>query len=109
MSNPLAHVGPDAIMMLVGTKKDIATADPNTRQVSRSEAKTLATTKHMLDCIETSAKENTNIEVTFLKMAKALWRKYEGMNSLAEHEASIRLTTHSLEEQKSHWCSCSVL
>lgn len=96
-------------MLLVGTKRDVATADPNTRQVSRSEAKTLASTKHMLDCIETSAKENTNIEVTFLKMAKALWKKYEGMNSLDEHEASIRLTTQSLEEKKPNWCSCSLL
>ena len=96
-------------MILIGTKKDMATTNPDSRQVSRSDAKMLATSKHMLDVIETSSKENTNIDSTFLKMARALWRKYEGITSLAEHDASVRLSTHSVEEKRSNLCSCSLL
>ena len=97
--------------MLIGTKKDAVTSQPKLREVPYNQAKSYATTKHMLDAIETSAKDNTNIEMTFMKMARALWRKNEGLTSMAETEMSFKLSTKIVEESnyKNHFCSCSVL
>ena len=64
----------------------------------------------MLDAIETLAKDNTNIESTFMRMARALWRKNEGLSSVGDMEMSFRLSTQMAEEGKSHMCSsCSRL
>ena len=40
------------------------------REVNKDEAKTLAQSQQFIGAIETSAKENTNIDDTFLRMAK---------------------------------------
>ena len=105
----LNPAGPDALMMLIGTKKDSVTSHPKLRQVPQNQAKSFAATKHMLDAVETSAKDNTNIEMTFMKMARALWRKNEGLNSIADTEMSFKLSTQMIDEGKGHLCSCSVL
>lgn len=39
------------------------------REVNTSEAKNFAQQHNMIDVIETSAKENTNVEQVFLEMA----------------------------------------
>ena len=102
--------GPDAVMLLIGTKKDTVTSQPRLREVPFNHAKRYAATKHMLDAVETSAKDNTNIEGTFMRMARALWRKNEGLSSVADTEISFRLSTQTMEKGKGHACSsCSVL
>ena len=40
------------------------------REVSVEEAKQLAHSQSFIGAVETSAKENTNVDDTFLKMAK---------------------------------------
>ena len=97
-------------MLLIGTKKDTVTSQPRLREVPFNQVKRYAATKHMLDAIETSAKDNTNIESTFMRMARALWRKNEGLSSVGDTEMSFRLNTQMVEEGKSHMCSsCSRL
>ena len=97
-------------MLMIGTKKDTVISQPRLREVSFNQARKYAASKHMLDAIETSAKDNTNIEMTFMKMARALWRKNEGLNSVTDTEMSFRLSTQMVEEGKSHVCtSCVVL
>ena len=96
-------------MLLIGTKKDTVASQPRLREVPFNQAKRYAAAKHMLDAIETSAKDNTNIESTFMRMARALWRKNEGLNSVTDTEMSFRLSTQMVEEGKGHVCSsCSL-
>ena len=96
-------------MLLIGTKLDVASISPELRQVSLSEAKNFASSKHMLDVIETSSKEDTNIERTFVKLAKAMRKKREGSSlaSYADTEDSINLlSTRTMDEENKWHCSC---
>lgn len=51
--------------MFSGNKRDLE----NLREVNISEAKHFAQQNGMIDVIETSAKENTNVEKVFVEMA----------------------------------------
>ena len=53
-------------LQCVGNKCDLE----DLREVSTEEAKNLAHTQSFIGAVETSAKENTNVDDTFLKMAK---------------------------------------
>ena len=106
------YTGPDTVILLIGTKKDTVSNQPRLREVPYNQARRYAATKHMLDAIETSAKDNTNIETTFMKMARALCRKNERFNSVTDTEMSFKLSTQMVEEGKNHHplcSSCSVL
>lgn len=98
--------GPDVVMLLMGTKLDLVKETPSARQVSTTEAKGMASIKHMIDTIETSAKEDTNISKTFKKLAQALRQKYEGLAAMDDHEESVHLTTTALNEKQSRQCNC---
>lgn len=103
------YAGADTLMLLIGTKLDVANINPQLRQVTLSEAKNLASAKHMLDVIETSSKEDTNIERTFVKLAKAMRKKREGssLTSYADPEDSINLLSTQTVNEQNHWhCSC---
>ena len=89
----------------MGTKADVVSGNQERRQVEQSEARSYATSKHMIDVIETSAKKDTNIDRTFLRLARALRLKHEGMTSYAEPEESIRLTSAALPQEKKR-CTC---
>ena len=96
-------------MLLIGTKLDVVNISPELRQVSLSEATNLASSKHMLDVIETSSKEDTNIERTFVKLAKAMRKKREGSSlaSYSDPDDSINLlSTRTVNEQNQWHCSC---
>ena len=93
-------------MLLMGTKLDLVKDTPSARQVSAHDAKGVASTKHMIDAIETSSKDDTNIGKTFKKLAKALREKYEGLASMEDKEDSVNLPTTSLREQQSNECRC---
>ena len=97
--------GPDVVMVLMGTKLDLVKDTPTARQVAANEARGVATSKHMIDAIETSSKEDTNIGKTFKKLAKALKQKYEGLKAMDDHEESVHLATQSVNEKQTG-CKC---
>lgn len=83
---------------------DIANSNETRRQVKKEEAKSLASMRHMIGVVETSAKEDTNITRTFQELAAKLREKHERLDSIVESEKSIRLATVPVEEEKK--CSC---
>lgn len=93
-------------MVLMGTKLDLVKETPTARQVATTEAKGMASIKHMIDAVETSSKEDTNIGKTFKKLAKALRVKYEGLASMDDHEESVHLATTAITEKQSDQCKC---
>ena len=101
------HTGSEALMLLIGTKLDLVSSKPAMRQVTVNEAKSFASSKHMIDAMETSAKDNTNVERVFVKVARTLMKKHEGFASYMDPEDSIELTTKSLENNNNQWqCLC---
>lgn len=97
--------GPDVVMVLMGTKLDLVKETPSARQVATNEARGMASTKHMIDAIETSSKEDTNIGKTFKKLAKALKQKYEGLKAMDDQEESVNLETQAVNEKQTE-CKC---
>ena len=67
--------------MLVGTKLDLADRHPQLRQVSKEEVQALASARNITVTMETSAKENTNIDACFNTMAKTLMTSQVGLRS----------------------------
>ena len=59
-------LGDIIIMYFIGNKKDLE----DQREVPFVHAKEFASHNCMLDAIETSAKENTNVDTAFLQLAK---------------------------------------
>ena len=101
-----SSVGSNSVMLLMGTKVDIADSNPTRRQVTLEEAKSLASMKHMIGVVETSAKEDTNISRTFIEMAAKLREKHERLASIGESEKSIKLTNHTVNIEEEKKCSC---
>lgn len=60
------YAGSNIVQLILGNKQDLE----HLREVTVAEAKAYAQHCSMLDAIETSAKENTNIDEAFLRMAK---------------------------------------
>ena len=93
-------LGIDAVLVLMGTKLDIVADNSTLRQVPLSEAKGFSNAKHMVDAIETSSKEDKNIKQVFLKLAKELRKKHEGIAStMDDPTVSIRLATVQLPDE----------
>ena len=91
-------------MLLMGTKVDMVMANPTRRQVTLEQAKSLASLRHMMGVIETSAKDDTNISRTFHELALKLKDKHERLTSIVESEKSIKLQTVSVEQEKKCLC-----
>jgi small GTP-binding protein len=70
LSDLLQSATPNAAIILVGNKADLEAE----RQISSSQANEYAT-RHKLDYIETSAKEDTGIRDTFVRLAKRIAEK----------------------------------
>lgn len=68
------HAGDNVVKILIGNKKDLE----NMRKVDFSEAQALAAHHDMMECLETSAKDSTNIEQVFLRLATELIRRQTG-------------------------------
>lgn len=66
------YAGEDVYRLLVGSKCDLSSE----RKVSKDEAKDLADQMN-LELIETSAKDETNVEEAFKMMATAIKEKLE--------------------------------
>ena len=73
--------GVDVQLLLVGTKSDLAVHHPQLRKVFIEEVLRFANAHNIRDTIETSAKENTNVEACFNMMAKSLMNSRTGTRS----------------------------
>ncbi|XP_077986626.1 ras-related protein Rab-43-like isoform X3 [Glandiceps talaboti] len=71
------YTGENVLQMLVGNKSDLT----ELREVHFSDARALATHHAMLECFETSAKDSTNVEEAFIKMATELTEKHGKCNA----------------------------
>lgn len=97
--------GGDSQILLMGTKVDLVTANPALRKVTDGEARNLATYNHMLDPIETSAKDNMNIERAFHQLARSLKMKHDGLKS-EDSEQSLQLNSKPIKDDNDSSCAC---
>ncbi|XP_077979022.1 ras-related protein Rab-43-like [Glandiceps talaboti] len=72
------YAGENVVQMLIGNKSDLT----ELREVHFSDARALATHHAMLECFETSAKDSTNVEEAFIKMATELKKRHGRYYSL---------------------------
>lgn len=93
------YAPPNVIKLLVGNKTDIA----ESREVSIEEASSCAAHYSMIDALEASAKDATNIENAFMRVARELKSRYENGSHL---QASIMEGDVILESKSIHsrWC-----
>ncbi|CAH1265941.1 RAB43 [Branchiostoma lanceolatum] len=68
------YAGPHVVKQLVGCKRDLE----EMREVNVTEAKSFAVQNSMFDALETSAKEDTNVEECFIRIAKELKKQHGG-------------------------------
>ncbi|GAB1609156.1 ras-related protein Rab-43-like, partial [Argonauta hians] len=88
------YAGSNIVQLILGNKQDLE----HLREVTVAEAKQYAQSCSMLDAIETSAKENTNIDEAFLRMAKDLKKRFGGENSLENGPGGkINLNTRTVK------------
>ena len=96
----------------MGMKLDIAIVNPDRRQVTPTEAQSMASSQHMIDCIETSAKQDMNIVMTFTSLARVLRKKHDGLLSMAvtDCDRSVSLSQRNggidAKENTECWFSC---
>ena len=80
--------------MHAGNKKDLE----QIREVDYEDAQALSSHHAMLECIEVSAKDSTNIDETFWKLGQELKRRHGGESSLAKGETSkLSLNTRRVD------------
>lgn len=95
------YAGSSIVQCLIGNKRDME----HLREVNISEAKNFAQHNNMLDAIETSAKENTNVEQVFTEMATELKRRIGGESGLdASKSGGISLNTNTVGGGSSSCC-----
>ena len=101
--------GEEVIVVLIGTKLDLVRSDIQLREVDLSEVKTFVKNYQVLDVLETSSKEDTNIDTVFHRLARALKSKHE-RKSLASNaqyeEETVTLTTENTTQISSNRCNC---
>lgn len=95
------YAGSNIVQILIGNKKDLE----NQREVNFTDAKTFAQQNNMIGLVESSAKENINIDETFIKLAKELIRRYGGEVSL-DSMASENVNLSSGKNVGSSWSCC---
>ncbi|KAL3853612.1 hypothetical protein ACJMK2_017144 [Sinanodonta woodiana] len=87
------YAGPNIVQVLIGNKRDLE----DMREVPFTEAKNYAQHHGMIDVLETSARENINIDEVFLKLAKELIKRYGGdVDTVGGTSGSIRLNSRSV-------------
>lgn len=95
------YAGSNIVQILIGNKKDLE----NQREVNFADAKQFAQQNSMIGVIESSAKDNINIDETFIKLAKELIRRYGGDVSL-DSMASENINLSSSKNVGSSWSCC---
>lgn len=99
------HTGLDVHIVLVGTKLDLAVHHPHLRQVTQEEVLALAKSRHITHTLETSAKENTNVDACFNAMAQCLMNSETRVRpALSGSNASTEMgTTRPVQSSR---CPC---
>jgi len=92
-----------SLKLLIGNKRDLNSG----REVTEDEAKQLAAHYDIIDAIETSAKDATNVEEAFMRMTQELIGFYETSSFLEDDETFAQ--NISLDSRKVHssWGCCS--
>ena len=80
------YAGGQVMRVLVGTKLDLAETN---RQVQVSDAQQLAAAEDMLTYLETSSKNDVNIEKMFVVMASSLKEKHIHLQGLEKSKSEI--------------------
>lgn len=95
------YAGSHIVQCLIGNKRDLE----NLREVNTSEAKHFAQQNNMIDIIETSAKENTNVDKVFVEIATELKRRIAGESGLDNAKTNgISLNTKNVGGSGSSMC-----
>ncbi|KAJ7383900.1 retrograde transport, plasma membrane to Golgi [Desmophyllum pertusum] len=91
----------NVIKLLVGNKTDLS----ENREVSLEDARSCAAHYSMIDALEASAKDATNIENAFIRVARELKSRYENGSHLQASimEGDLISESRSVE---SKWCGC---
>eukprot|EP00731_Ephydatia_muelleri_P000214 Em0001g214a len=99
------YTGLDVHIVLVGTKLDLAVHHPHLRQVTQEEVLALAKSRHITHTLETSAKENTNVDACFNAMAQCLMNSETRVRpALSGSNASTEMgTTRPVQSSR---CPC---
>ena len=100
LQDVIKYAGSNLLCLLIGNKKDLAAEN---RQVALDEAQKLASHHNMLDVLETSAKDATNVHEAFTKLAITLKRKYEGSASLLEKNDTVDIG--DTQDAEATWCT----
>ncbi|XP_072328663.1 LOW QUALITY PROTEIN: ras-related protein Rab-43 [Scyliorhinus torazame] len=94
------YAGSNIVQLLIGNKSDMN----DTREVQCQEAQTLAVHYDMVSVLETSAKDSSNVEEAFIKMATELMLRHAGPMFTEKGTESIKLNSKDVGEG---WgCSC---
>ncbi|XP_043563914.1 ras-related protein Rab-43 isoform X2 [Chiloscyllium plagiosum] len=94
------YAGSNIVQLLIGNKSD----KNHVREVQYEEAKTLAVHYDMASVLETSAKDSSNVEEAFIKMATELMLRHAGPMFTEKASESIKLNSKDVGEG---WgCSC---
>jgi small GTP-binding protein len=86
---------PDIVVVLVGNKADLATAeDDGKREVSRHEAEEWARKNGVLEYVETSAKSGENVENAFCRVAERIYQNIQaGKYDLNDRRSGVKGTS----------------
>jgi len=101
--------GEDVMVILIGTKLDLVRSDIHLREVDITEVKQFVKNFQVLDVLETSSKEDTNIDAVFQRLARALKTKHErkGLATNSRHdEDTVAVSTEGTRQIDSGGCSC---
>ncbi|CAH3026538.1 unnamed protein product [Porites evermanni] len=95
------YAPPNVLKLLVGNKTDIS----ESREVSIEEARACAAHYGMIDVLEASAKDATNVENAFIRVATELKSRYENGSHLQATivEGDVILNSRKVN---SKWCRC---
>jgi len=101
--------GEDVLIILIGTKLDLVRSDIHLREVDITEVKQFVKNYQVLDVLETSSKEDTNIDTVFQRLAKALKNRHErkGLATNSRHdENTVTVSPEGTKQISSSGCSC---
>ncbi|XP_059800069.1 ras-related protein Rab-43 isoform X1 [Hypanus sabinus] len=94
------YAGSNIVQLLIGNKSDME----DMREVAYQEAQTLADHYDIVSVLETSAKDSSNVEEAFIKMATELMLRHGGPMFTEKATEGLRLNSKDVNEG---WgCSC---
>ncbi|CAH2313214.1 ras-related Rab-43 [Pelobates cultripes] len=94
------YAGSNIVQLLIGNKSDMH----EFREVQLEEAKTLSQHYEIISTIETSAKDSSNVEEAFVKMATELMIRHGGPVFSEKSTENLKLDSKDVSEA---WgCSC---